>query len=519
MAKDSHGGYKMINKMDIRHKIIIMTIVSVIIPIILFWKTTAYPSNIDGKDKGIAASNDKSVKKNIVAEINGESLTYEELLKQYNLFLMMSGYQEQKREKITIESYLERYIIEILMLRDAIKVGIKTTWPDEVLQQKKIYFGTTGQTEDILSINLIKAGFSMEDADRFLEKNFIINTLLNMKFGEIEISDGEAQEYYSGNSGQFNTPDRIKVSHILICHRESQGCKSKMTRQEAKKTAEYIRNLATPEKFTELAKQYSMDTTTATDGGNLGYINKGMAAQAFEDAAFKLNIGEISDPIETNFGFHIIYVTDTKGTRVTTFEEARESIKKILKGERARSILRNYSEELLKKADIKIYPFANNKAANDKGAGVQGSLVAENPVASKSSFQTFNNTGRDICKNNTRLPIIILFTSSRCPHCIWIGETFDSTVMEYVNNGLIEAHHYDIETEDDLLTAAIETKIPQNHLKIYQLGSPKDYIPYFNFGCKYDRIGNGYEKQDDLAGEAREFSQILDSLLSEQHHN
>jgi len=497
----------MINKMDIRHKIIITTIVSVIIPLILSWKTTAYPSTLE------------QAKENIVAEINGESLTYEELLKQYNLFLMMSGYQEQKREKITLESYLERYIIEILMLRDAIKVGIKTTWPDEVLQQKKIYFGTIGQTEDTLSINLIKAGFNMEDADRFLEKNFIINTLFNMKFGEIEISDGEAQEYYSGNSGQFNTPDRIKVSHILICHRESQGCKSKMTRQEAKKTAEYIRNLATPEKFAELARQYSMDTATATDGGNLGYINKDMAAQAFEDAAFKLNSGEISDPVETDFGFHIIYVTDTKGTRVMTFEEARESIKENLKNEHAQSILRDYSEELLKRADIKIYPFVTDKAADDKEVGVQKTLGTGSPLAPERKFQTFNNTGRAICKNNARLPIIILITSSRCSHCLWIGETFDSTVMEYVNNGLIEAHHYDVDTEDDLLTAAIETKIPQNHLKIYQLGSPKDYIPYFNFGCKYDRIGNGYEKQDDLAGEAREFSQVIDSLLSEQRHN
>jgi len=286
-----------------------------------------------------------------------------------------------------------------------------------------------------------------------------------------------------------------------------------------KKTAEYIRNLVTPEKFAEFASQYSMDRTTATDGGNLGYINKGIAAKAFEDAAFKLNIGEISDPIETDFGFHIIYVTDMKGTRVTTFKEARESIKELLESERAQSILRDYSEELLKKADIKIYPLVNNEAANDKEAGVQGSLVAENLVASKKSFQTFKYTGQAICKNDAGLPLIILFTSSRCPHCLWIGETFESMVMEYVDYGLIEAHHYDMDTNDDLLTATVETKIPQGHLKIYQLGSPEDYIPYFNFGCKYDRIGTGYERQDDLASEAWEFRRVIDTLLSEQHRN
>jgi len=506
-VKDSHGGRKMINKMDIRHKIIIMSIVSVIISIILFWKTAAYPSTLE------------QAKENIVAEINGESLTYEELLKQYNLFLVISGYAEQFREKITLESYLDRYISSILLIQEANKMGIRAAGLDEVRRQKEIYFSITGQTEDTLSMNLYKAGFSMEDADRYFEKGFIINTMRDMKFGDIEISDEEAREYYSGNPGHFNVPDKISVSHILICHRDGQGCKSKLNRQEAKKSAENIRNIATPEKFAELAKQYSMDTITAADGGNLGDISKGMAAKAFEDAAFKLNIGEISDPVETDFGFHIIYVTDKKGALITTFEEARESIKENLKNERIRSILDSYAEDVRKKADIKIYPIVSDKAINDKEAGVQKSPVTGNSLAPERKFQTFNNTGRTICKNNAGLPIIILFTSSRCTHCIWVGETFDSTVMEYVDNGLIEAHHYDLDTKDDLLTAAVETKIPQGHLDIDQYRNPEGFVPYFNFGCKYDRIGTGYEKLDDLASETREFRQVIDSLLSEERHN
>jgi thiol-disulfide isomerase/thioredoxin len=497
MVKNPHDGYKMINKQEIRPKIIIANIVPILILLILFWRTAAYP-----------------YQEHIVAEINGESLTYERLLRQYNLFLAMSVSPEQNREKITLESYLERYIIEMLMLREATNRGIRAPGPDDVRRQEQIYLSTTGQTEDTLSANLIKAGFSMEDVERFFEQTFVINTLLNMKFGNIEISDGEAQEFYSGNPGYFNVPDRIKVSHILICHRESQGCKSNLTRQEAKKTAEHIRNLATPANFAELARQYSMDTTTATDGGNLGYTHKGMAAQAFEDAAFKLNIGEISDPIETDFGFHIIYMTDKQGTHVTTFEEAKKSIKEKLKNERVRSMLRDYSEELWKKADIKTYPIVSNKAADDKAAVAQGSAATENLIAPNGKFRTFKDTGRDICRNYAGLPVIILFSSSRCPHCRWIEETFESSVMEYVKNGLIEAHHYDLDTKNDLLTAAVETEIPQRYYDIYLVGDPEDYVPYFNFGCKYDRVGNGYEKQDDYASEAWEFHRVIDTLLS-----
>jgi len=117
------------------------------------------------------------------------------------------------------------------------------------------------------------------------------------------------------------------------------------------------------------------------------------------------------------------------------------------------------------------------------------------------------------------LPQIFLFTTPNsesrvnCSHCKWIGGTFDSTVKEYVEKGLIEAHHYEIDTNDDLLTAAVETEIPQSYLEMGQRRNSKGYMPYFNFGCKYDRIGNGYEEQDDLDSEAKEIRQVIDSLL------
>ena len=123
--------------------------------------------------------------------------------------------------------------------------------------------------------------------------------------------------------------------------------------------------------------------------------------------------------------------------------------------------------------------------------------------------------GVDICTNNKGLPIVILFSKPGCSHCKWIGETFDTVVMEYVKKGLVEAHHYDIETNDDLLTPELETEIPLKHLKIKDqsgLGGP---VPYFNFGCRYDRIGNGYQAQDDLFAEEMEMRSVIDALLAE----
>jgi parvulin-like peptidyl-prolyl isomerase len=466
---------------------------------------------INGKDKG-DASKDQSDKTNIVAEINAESLTDEELLKQYNLFFAISGYSEDYRQQIRIESYLDQHIFKILLLQDASKIGIAAAGLDEVDQYKEIYLSETGQTEDTLSSNLRKSGLSIEDADRFFEKNLIIKLLIDKKFGDIEISDEEAREFYNSKPEYFDIHDRVTASHILICHNESLGCHSNLTRQEAKELAEHVRTLATPENFADLARQYSMDTT-APDGGDLGYIYKGMAVPTFEDAVFNLGVGDISDIVETDFGYHIIYVTDKKEAHVTTFEEARESIKKSLKVERIQSELRTYSAELRTKADIKIYAIKSNKAPVPVEAEAQESAVIGNTGSSDMEFQTFKNTGEDICTNDRGLPLIILSTASGCSHCIWVGDTFESTVMEYVDKGLIEAHHYEIYSKDDFLTAAVEIEIPQSHLEIFQRRNPEGDVPYFNFGCKYERIGTGYEYQDDLPGEAKEFRQVINSLL------
>jgi hypothetical protein len=71
-----------------------------------------------------------------------------------------------------------------------------------------------------------------------------------------------------------------------------------------------------------------------------------------------------------------------------------------------------------------------------------------------------------------------------------------------------------MDTDDDLLTPDPEEEIPRNFLKIKKQGDPDGYVPYFNFGCKYDRVGTGYEGDDDLFAEEMEMREVLDALLN-----
>ena len=120
--------------------------------------------------------------------------------------------------------------------------------------------------------------------------------------------------------------------------------------------------------------------------------------------------------------------------------------------------------------------------------------------------------GKEICKENGK-PVIRLFSTTWCPHCVWIKETFDKVAKEYVDKGKIKAYHWEVDTNDNTLTTEKEGKISEEEMAVYQEFNPGGSIPTFVFGCKYWRIGNTYEREKDLAKEEADFREIIDGLL------
>lgn len=125
---------------------------------------------------------------------------------------------------------------------------------------------------------------------------------------------------------------------------------------------------------------------------------------------------------------------------------------------------------------------------------------------------TFSKTDGEICKQDGK-PIIRLFSTSTCPHCIWIKDTFDKVAKEYVNKGKIKAYHWVMDQGDDILTTAKESQVPDSEMQVLAKFDVDGYVPAFVFGCQYFRIGTGYESQNDLKKEEAEFRKIIDELL------
>jgi thiol-disulfide isomerase/thioredoxin len=127
-------------------------------------------------------------------------------------------------------------------------------------------------------------------------------------------------------------------------------------------------------------------------------------------------------------------------------------------------------------------------------------------------IKTFSFREGNICLENSK-PVIRLFSTTWCPHCIWIKDTFDSVVKEYVDAGKITAYHWELDTGDNTLTPEVETVVPGSELAVYREFNPKGSIPTFVFGCKYSRVGNGFESSKDLVSEEKEFKAVIETLL------
>ena len=171
-----------------------------------------------------------------------------------------------------------------------------------------------------------------------------------------------------------------------------------------------------------------------------------------------------------------------------SFDEVKGQIKQILLAEKQEMAIGTYMNQLRAQAEIEIL------------FGTQ----------EKTGAITFKQTGDDICKESNK-PVVILFSTTESQHGMWISETFDSIAGEY--NEKIAAYHWELDTGDNMLTETIETGIPKAALDIFKKYSPKTAVPAFVFGCRYVRIGNGYEAENDLEAEEREFRIIIEKLL------
>ena len=229
----------------------------------------------------------------------------------------------------------------------------------------------------------------------------------------VTISDEELQSYYKQNAQRLGGPEERRVSHILFT---ASPDASKADQDKAKAAAEQA--LAEvrkdPKRFGEVAKAQSQDTSSASQGGDLGMISRGkLANQPFEDAVFALKAGEISDVVHTDFGYHIIEVIDIKKPEAPSFESVRSKLLADLKqqqakakfaelGEAFRNMVYEQSDSLQPVADkLHLTVRKADHIARDVAPDAKGALASQSFVQKLyDSVQSKNNTDAVQLPNN-----------------------------------------------------------------------------------------------------------------------
>lgn len=227
-------------------------------------------------------------------------------------------------------------------------------------------------SERLIYNEAVKAGFD-KDAEvkkriANVEKQIVMQGFMESKAKAL-ISDDEMKAAYAEKAAAAKGQEEIKARHILVTSEE-----------EAKKLSEQLKKGGD---FDKLAKEKSADKGSGVNGGELGWFTKEKMVPEFAEAAFKLKKGEISDPVKSEFGWHVIKVEDRRPIQIASFDDMKES----LKDEVAKKAVQRYVETLLKKADIKYFAadgkektFSTSLSPSAKGTEKPADKAADKPA-------------------------------------------------------------------------------------------------------------------------------------------
>lgn len=210
------------------------------------------------------------------------------------------------------------------------------------------YGGKEKLTELLKNIKTPYEKFAEEVGNTYLIRNYVEKELGK----DVTVTDEEVKKHFDQNQSAYAEPEEVRARHILL--RLEKNAPADEEKKVKEKIEEIRKEVAAPNAdFAALSKKYSQDTTSQ-NGGDLGFFKKGVMVPEFEQAAFALKPGEISQPVKTAFGYHILKVEEKKAATPADFDKSKEKIKQELMNGKKDQILRAKLEELRQKAKVQI---------------------------------------------------------------------------------------------------------------------------------------------------------------------
>ncbi len=302
----------------------------------------------------------------VAVTVNGVDITEAELQKLVKPQLERMAQQSkqlpptfaQTLEKQLRQQALDGIIVRRLLDEKVKEANIVVTEQDVIKRITKI---AADQRPPLLleefKKKITEYGQNFDELKQQLQKGMTYQKVVEAQWaGKINITEEDAKKYYDENPTQFEVKEQVRASHILITPdtTDSEADPNQAKAQAKAKIEDLLEQIKGGADFAELAKANSA-CPSAAQGGDLDFFPRGKMAAPFEKAAFALEVGKVSDIVETQFGYHIIKVTDHKDAGTTLFEQAGDNIIKQLTQKKQSELTKKYIDSLKAAANI-VYP-------------------------------------------------------------------------------------------------------------------------------------------------------------------
>ena len=297
----------------------------------------------------------------VVVTVNGTKITetqVEKLLQERldaQLTRMNPSAQPTKPEDTeALKKQIKPQIIEMLVEKqlllnklDAEKIVVTNKEMDQQMQEiaQRNNMTTEQFREQLIDSGMTIDGFK-EQMKMFLGMDKLMDQMLEKR--GTTVTKADAKKVYDDTPQRFNSPEKVRASHILI---KTDGLDAKAKADAKKEMGKLLAKVKSGEDFAELAKSHSACPSSA-DGGDLNFFERGRMVPEFSAAAFTMKIGDVSDIVETQFGFHLIKVTDRQEAEVKSFDDVKDDLKMELTNNKKRELWTEYHTTL--RTDAKI---------------------------------------------------------------------------------------------------------------------------------------------------------------------
>jgi parvulin-like peptidyl-prolyl isomerase len=306
----------------------------------------------------LSGTHDTYADDRVVATVNGMTIKEEALTAEVNKKLPRASYHarvsEQKLREFRDQA-LQKLIEEELLYQEAKKQKLVLK-PFELLQQIEL-MKSGYATEKDFQHALAKAGLNNLSLMQRLERRLLIQKIQQEQIiQKVNVTDSDIREYFKANREKFIVPKRFRLRHILIS--VNPGAMAAGWQAGLEKAQQVHSRILAGQDFAELAKEISADSSSRDKGGDIGWVHKGQLIPELEAALEGMQIGEVSKPIRSIYGFHLLKFEGQKPEKQLTFDEINhEKLKKKLTKKRIEARRQEYLSHLKARSDIRVFEF------------------------------------------------------------------------------------------------------------------------------------------------------------------